>query len=173
LDSNYIIAQIIGLLLIVVTFLTPQAKSRRDMLAIILLANLFSCLQFYFVSAKAGLFGLIVTTIRSFVYCCYANKEKQSHKCLLVTFIILQVFATFLGWENWESALTISLVLNTYGQWQTKPQTLRICLLLSAILMGIYCFLTGAYTGALNKWLQAISTVIALWRFKKEKNSIQ
>jgi hypothetical protein len=153
--------------------MTPQAKSRRGMLAVILIANLLSCAQFFFVSAKAGLFGLIVTTIRSFAFWALSGKDKQISKWVLFLFIALQLSSTVVGWDNLWSLLTLSLILNTYGQWQSNIKTLRICLLISAVFMGIYCIVTGAYTGALNKFLQAGSTVIALWRFGKGNKEVK
>jgi hypothetical protein len=166
MSINEIIAQVIGLVLICLTLLTPQAKSRTGMLVVILLTNLFSCALFYFVDAKAGFFGLIVTTVRSFVYWFYADKTQKAPVYVFVVFVILQIGATIIGWENWISALTFVLILNTYGQWQTDERVLRICLLVSAVILGVYCLFTHAYTGAINKWLQAISTALALYRFR-------
>jgi magnesium-transporting ATPase (P-type) len=166
MQTNEIIAQIIGIVLICITLLTPQAKSKAGMLVIILLANLLSCALFYFVDAKAGLFGIIVTTVRVFIYWIYATKEQRAPIFVFTVFVLLQISATVIGWENWVSALTLVLILNNYGQWQTNEKTLRICLLISAIFWGMYCFYVHAYTAALNKWLQAISTLLALYRFR-------
>jgi len=166
MQTNEIIAQIIGIVLIVLTLLSPQAKSKAGMLMVILLANILSCALFYFVDAKAGFFGLIVTTVRSFVYWLYANKTQRAPVFVLVAFAVLQIGATIIGWENWISALTFVLILNTYGQWQTNENVLRFCLLISAVVLGVYCLCTHAYTGAINKLLQAISTVLAIYRFR-------
>jgi hypothetical protein len=166
MSHNEIIAQIMGVVLIILTQLTPQVKSRTKMLIVILLANMFSCALFYFVSAKSGFLGLIVTTVRSFVYWFYASKTQKAPILVFVVFVILQISATIIGWKDWISALTFVLVLNTYGQWQTNENVLRICLLISAVVIGVYCLCTHAYTGAINKWLQAISTVLALYRFR-------
>lgn len=170
MTTNEIIAQTIGVMLIAVTLITPQAKMRKSMLAVILIANLLSCVQFYFVDAKAGLFGLIVTTLRSIVYWGYSLKGKKAPLFVFVFFIITQITATFIGWDDWYSAMTLALLFNTYGQWQTNEKTLRICLFVSAIFMGTYCFLTGAYTGAINKFIQAGSTAVALCRFRKNSH---
>jgi len=164
---NEIIAQIFGLLLIILTFLSPQMKSRNGILLFILLANLASCVQFYFVSAIAGLYALIVTTVRSLVYWIYANKEKQAHISIFIFFVIMQIGATIIGWQNWWSSLTLVLILNTYGQWQKDENRLRLCLLISSLFLGIYCFYVHAYTGAINKWLQTFSTAIAILKFKQ------
>jgi hypothetical protein len=135
---------------------------------VILFANLLTCALFYFVDAKAGLFGLIVTTARSIVYWFYANKERKAPIFMLVIFVLLQISAIFIGWEGWISILTFGLVLNTYGQWQTNENVLRICLLINAVILSVYCLYTHAYTEAINKWLQAISTALALYRFRNQ-----
>ena len=164
-----IIAQIIGVILIILTLLIPHASNKKNILAYILLANLLSCLMFFFIDAKAGLYGLIVTTIRSIVYWMYSTKSKCTPLFILVLFVFLQISATIIGWVSWFSALTLSLLFNTYGQWQTNENILRFCLLISAVMMGFYCFHTHAYTGALNKWLQALSVSFALFRFRERK----
>ena len=165
-QTNIIIVQIVGVALIVLTVLVPQAKSREGMLFVILLANLLSCVQFYYADARAGLYGLIVTTVRSVVYWVYAEKNKRAPVMIFFLFVLLQTSATMVGWDGWLSALTFVLLLNTYGQWQTNERTLRVCLLISALVFGFYCFSTRAYTGAINKWLQATSTIIAMVRLK-------
>jgi uncharacterized membrane protein YoaT (DUF817 family) len=165
MPPNEIGAQLVGVVLIALTLLAPQAKSRSGMLLLILLANLLSCVQFILVDARAGVFALIVTTVRSVVFWAYASKDKKAPVAVFVLFAALQTAATFVGWEGWLSALTLCLLLNTYGQWQTDEKTLRICLLFSALIFGVYCFGTHAYTGAINKWLQAASTVVAIARF--------
>jgi len=169
MSINEIIAQIVGLVLIALTLFTPQAKSRKGMLFVILLANILSCVQFFFVGATAGLYALIVTTVRSVVYWYCASKGKRAHISIFILFVILQIGATVLGWSNWRSTLTLILLLNTYGQWQTNNKTLRICLLFSSLVLGIYCFHTHAYTGAINKWLQTSSAGLALYRFRKQR----
>jgi len=166
MQMNEIIAQIIGIALIGLTLWSPQAKSRAGMLMVILLANLLSCAQFYFVDAKAGFFGLVVTTVRSFVYWLYASKTQRAPVFMFVVFVVLQICATVTGWENWISALTLALILNTYGQWQTNENILRLCLLVNAVVLGMYCLYTHAYTGAIDKLLQVMSTALALYRFR-------
>jgi len=171
MTANYIIVQVIGLVLIITTFITPHSKKHSNVLLMILITNLLSCAQFYFADAKAGLFGLMVATVRSVVYWGYSSKNKKAPLLILLFFIIAQSLATIMGWVDWFSILTLALILNTFGQWQTNEKVLRLCLLISAIIMGIYCFYTSAYTGAINKFLQAISTAIALYRTKKlQKN---
>jgi hypothetical protein len=167
--QNLVIAQVIGVGLIILTLLTPQMKSRKMMLFIIMIANITSCAQFYFVNATAGLFALIITTIRSAVYWYYASKDKQAQIVVLIIFVVLQIGATALGWADGWSALTLVLILNTYGQWQTKNNVLRMCLTISSFVLGIYCFHTQAYTGALNKWLQTLSAIVAIIRYNKTK----
>ncbi|MDR3012443.1 MAG: YgjV family protein, partial [Chitinispirillales bacterium] len=86
-------------------------------------------------------------------------------------FLILQIGATILGWVSWWSFLTLALLLNTYGQWQTNKKILRICLLISSLIIGCYCFHAHAYTGAINKWLQALSAIVSIMRYR-EKNIV-
>jgi len=166
-DTGQILAQIIGVVLIAVTLLSPHFKTRHGMLATILAANALSCVMFFFVDSRAGLFALIVTTIRSVAYWAYSIKDKQAPKYVLAVFVVFQIAATAIGWTSWFSALTLGLLFNTYGQWQTSPKILRICLFASAILIGTYCLYTGAFTGAFNKFIQAGSVVVALYRNRK------
>lgn len=169
MTTNEIIAQVIGVALIVATILSPHFKTRRGMLASILIANVLSCLMFFFVDARTGLFALIVTTIRSIVYWWYSTKDKKAPLFIFIFFFIAQIAATALGWVNLMSLLTLGLLFNTYGQWQTKEKMLRICLLISALCIGVYCLYTGAYTGAINKFLQSGSVVLAFYRIWKAK----
>ena len=164
---SVIIAQIIGLILIVLTILAPHFKTRKNILATALTANIMSCLMFLLVDARTGLFALIVTAIRSIVYWGYSTKGKKAPFIVFMIFMFLQIAATALGWVNIVSLLTLGLLFNTYGQWQIDESVLRICLIASAICIGVYCLYTGAYTGAINKFLQCGSTSFAIYRTRK------
>ena len=133
MTTNEIIAQVIGLPLIATTLLSPHAKTKSGILFFVLLANCLACIQFYFVDAKAGLFGLIVTTVRSVVYWGYSRKDKKAPFLVLAFFILAQIVATLIGWADWASVMTLALLFNTYGQWQTNEKILRICLLVNAV----------------------------------------
>ena len=162
-----ITAQVIGVILIVITIISPHPKTRSGILFSILVANILSCLQFYFLDAKTGLFALIVTTVRSVVYWAYSSKQKIAPLSILTIFIVAQIAATVTGWVDWASLLTLCLLFNTYGQWQTKENVLRYCMMISAILLGVYCVYAHAYTGAINKFLQAISAMLAIYKANK------
>ena len=168
MSTNEIIAQIIGVVLILTTILTPHPKTRHGMLLVILVANILACTQFYFVDAKTGLFGLIVTATRSVVYWGFSLKNKKAPLVVFVFFLVAQTASTFLGWDDWFSILTLSLLFNTYGQWQKDDKILRICLIINAALLGFYCIHAHAYTGAVNKFLQSISAIIALYRMRRK-----
>ena len=167
MTANEIIAQLIGIPLIATTFLTPHFKTQSGMLFCIFIANILACAQFYFVDATAGFFSLIVTTVRSVAYWGFSYKHKKAPLVILI--LLAQIAATFIGWSDWVSAMTLALLFNTYGQWQTNEKVLRICLLISALCIGLYCFHTRAYTGAFSKLLQAGSTALALYRTKTPK----
>ena len=162
-----VIAQVIGVVLIVLTIILHHLKARKSMLCLILIANVLSCLQFYFLDARAGLFALIVATVRSVAYWAYSGKQKTPPLYVFVIFVLAQIAATVAGWVDWASLLTLCLLFNTYGQWQTKENVLRYCLLISSILLCIYCINSQAYTGAINKFLQAVSALYAIYMAKK------
>jgi hypothetical protein len=170
MTSYQIVAQIIGVVLIMTTLLTPHARTKRSILLVILIANILSCAMFYFVDAKTGLFGLLVTTVRSIIYWGYSLHNRRTPLFVLILFIFAQIAATVIGWVDWISMFTVALILNTYGQWQSSVKVLRVCLLLSAVSIGIYCLYTHAYTGAANKFIQAGSTVVALFYNRQNGN---
>jgi len=163
-EINEVNAQIVGLILIAVTLLSPHFITRQSMLLSILSANILSCVMFFLVDARTGLFALIVTTVRSVVYWGYSTKKRKAPIFVLLSFVLAQIAATAIGWVDWFSLLTLGLVFNTYGQWQTNTKVLRACMLISAICIGLYCIYTGAYIGAINKFLQGGSTLFALYR---------
>ena len=72
-------------------------------------------------------------------------------------------------WESWYNILLILSMVYSYGQWQEKKAVLRGSQALATIFNGTYCIIVGAYTGALNEFIQTASATVALWRFRKNK----
>jgi len=177
MTTNEIIAQIIGAVIILTTILSPHFKTRLGILTLILTANILSCVMFFVIDARTGFFALIVTTIRSSIYWAYSfinHSDKKIPAYIFIIFTIAQAAAIVIGWVDWVSIFMLGLVFNSYGQWQTKDSVLKVCLLLSSICVGIYCLHTGAFTGAINKFLQSGSTSIALYcDWKTKQNNLK
>ena len=165
-----IIGQIIGILAVILSFLTYQMKSKRGILAMLSCATVLFCAHYACLGAMVGLVLNIVGIIRNL---CYYHNDKRflSSKAvpviLAVTMGILGVFT----WEGYHSAFfVVGLMLNTLAMGYFGPQNLRKSLLLTCSLIFIYNAFTVSIGGMINETVAIVSAVIGLVRYQKEKD---
>lgn len=84
---------------------------------------------------------------------------------LIVALVVLAGIAT---WQTWTSILPIfGIIVAVFAFWQLNEQRLRVLLLVAAPLWIAYNVLHGSYPGIINELLLIVSSLIALWRYRK------
>jgi len=167
--NNFLIAQILGVILIILCVTSIQMKTKQRIVFVSLIANLVFVTQFIFLGRWTGVIVGAVTVMRCLIFYLYARKGKRSPVWILAVLILLYIGGVIWTWDSWYCAFTLLAVINIYGQWQTNVKFLRLGLLSANIGIGIYSVLTMAYMGALNELLQIFSVAIALWRYRNDK----
>jgi len=166
-----IMAQIVGVILIIVCAIAPQMKTRSGMLFMSLIGNSLWILQFVLVGAMNGALTGCVSIVRTGIFYFYARFDKKAPIWVLILLMLAMIGVNAYKWNGWLSIILMFGVANVYGQWQEKKQVMRATLLWTTIFNGIYCLVTGAWTGAVNEFVQTVSASVALWRFRKQRTT--
>jgi len=144
-------------------------KTKSGILFFMLMGNILWTLQFVFVGAIVGALIGCVSISRTLIFYLYSRKNRKAPfwilLLLLTGFLAIHIFR----WESWHNILLILAMAYTYGQWQDNRTVLRGTLIWTTIFNGIYCILSGAYTGAMNEFIQTGSASVALWRYRKRR----
>ena len=164
---SWIIAQILGIIIIVICSILPQFKKRELILLGATIANLLYIVVYYFLEQKSGIALFVVATIRTLVFYLFAMKEKKAPFWIMLAFVLIVIISTIMTWDSWICIFVLISAVNSYGQWQKDLKIYRIALIITTLSLGIYNILVMAYTGVINEFMQTISASVALWRYRK------
>lgn len=167
----FILAQVFGTLMLIVNVLAMQMKDKKNIIFMLLLANLFAVFNFIFLKGYSGAiicgFAIIQTLINNF----YEKKGKKLPFPLLIIFIIISIVLGSLTFKNIIDILPIICsVLYSLIIVQSKEKIIRILSLINIILWLIYDFYFLAYVAAISDILVVVSTLIGMYRFDFKKN---
>ena len=165
LTLPFVIAQVCGVIIIVICALAPHRKTKNGIILMHVIANAFCIVQFSLLGAMTGMAGSILVLIRGGAFIWLARVQNFSVKLLFLwVFGLAQLGIVYATWDGWHCALMLVPVLYTYGQWQDDIKITRITLFFTTLAIGTYCIMTGAFTGAVNEFIQSGSIILALWR---------
>ena len=168
-----LIAQIMGIIGLIVIVIGLQAKEKKHMLLAQTVTNICFVIQYFILGAITGAVIEIVNAIRTLTFYVWDKKELKSNIMLLSIFVILVIGFGIYTYKNVFSILPIfSSIAATYGGWQKSSKVMRIGLLASSSILMIHDLYFGAYAGVLTYLIIFSSTLIGMIRndiLKKNK----
>ncbi|MBE6585809.1 MAG: YgjV family protein [Ruminococcaceae bacterium] len=171
MDTIEIIGQVVGIVAVVISFLTYQMKSKRGILAMLSCATVLFCIHYACLKAPVGVFLNIVGIIRNL---CYYHSDKKILSSKFVPIILASAMGV-LGIITWEGVhslfFVVGLMLNTLAMGYFGPQNLRKSLLLTCTLIFIYNACTFSIGGMINETVAVISAIIGLVRYRRENTT--
>lgn len=162
-------AQIIGVVLIIVSIVVPHLKEKRNIMLWSVAANILWMIQFLFLEAKAGVVIGTIALIRAIVFYIYSIKDKVAPVWIFVLIMIASIVGTTYSWNAWYCIFLILGFAANIGQWVKSEQTFRVCLAITTVGNGLYLIMTGGISGAINEFMQTGSSIIAVIRNRKKK----
>lgn len=165
-----IFGQIVGVLAVILSFLTYQMKSNRGILAVLSCATVLFCVHYACLGATVGVALNIVGIIRNL---CYYHNDKKILSSKAVPVILAAVMGVLgiFTWEGYHSIFfVVGLMLNTLAMGYFGPQNLRKSLLLTCSLIFIYNIFTFSIGGMINETVAIVSAIVGLWRFREKKS---
>jgi len=141
----FIVAQIFGLLGLVVVFITFQTKNKVKLLILDALANLLMAVAYFAMSSHILAIVNLIACFRDIAFA-WLNKHRTHGKVhpaisigLLALFWIAFTVSILLTWQSWLDLLILGLVLlYVFTLWNKGTHLVRIlCLLLSIVFVVI------------------------------------
>jgi len=167
MDWNMLIGQALGVVAVILGFVTYQMKSPKLLLIINLVTCGVFCLHYLLIGAISGAVMNGMCMIRNMVY---TNRDKKAFSSPIWPFIFAAVMlaAGLVTWQDWNSLLMVSaLVLNTLALSLKNTQHIRFSLLITCPLVLIYDVLLHSYGGIAFELMSMVSAVIGIIRFRK------
>lgn len=169
----FILAQICGVIALILTVISVQFKTKEKIVMCSVLANIVVTIQYFLLGALTGAVISVINTIRCLVFYFFKKKDMKPSIIVLIIFEIVAIISGSISWQNmWSLIPIIVTVIYTYGLWQDNIKVIRITTGIVGFGWAIYNIVVRAYVGALQETSQLISAIIALYRNKENKKEL-
>ncbi len=160
------IAQIIGLIALIILVISFQINNKRKLLKLQIFSSMFFALQYLLLNAYSGVLMSIIVMLRNYLF-----QKKVSIKKLIMI-ISLMLLASIFTFNGIVSILPIIACIEySIALWQSKLKILRIAEIISCILYLIYNLCVFAYMGVISTIIEFIFAIIAICRFDFKKGN--
>lgn len=168
----FFIAQLLGVVAIILGFLNYIVKTRGQVLLVHSATVVCFVLHYLCLGAWAGLALNLVALVRDIVYY-HVGKNGKVSRVLSLGFTVIMgamgTTASLIAGEGWYFILSVvALMVNTFAMSFADPNHIRKSILFTSPLVLAYnCFVLSV-SGAVYEAIAIISSVIGLIRYKKK-----
>lgn len=167
----FIIAQIFGVIAVILGFLSYQMRTRRQILLALSATVIALTLHYLFLGAYTGMAMNAVSLIRNIAYD-YRDRKEIKSPLIPIVFTAIQVVMGILTWQAWYSILVlVGIAINTYCVGLCNSQNLRKSILVTSPLVLIYNIFTMALSGIVFEVVGIVSAIIGIIRHRKKSES--
>ena len=169
IDWIMLIGQALGIVAVILGFVTYQMKSPKALLIVNLITCGVFCLHYLMIGAYSGMALNIISVIRNFTYF-QLGKKGSVAKGWAIAFSIVMGVMGVLSWQNWYSIFVVlGLIINSYCMSFSNPQNIRKSILVTSPLVLIYDVLVLSVGGAVYESIAIVSAVIGIVRTYKKQ----
>ncbi len=168
---NFIIAQIIGILALIILMLSFQKNEKKLLLKYQIISSFLYALQYVFLGAYTGSLMNLTCMVRNFIFNKYNNKKVPIHWLIII--VILMIVFLLISYIRTISLLPmLAVVLYSIAVWYGNLKLIRCTEVISCTLFIVYNIRVLAITGLIAIMIELIAALIAIYRFDiKQLNS--
>ena len=172
--SNYLIAQMFGVIGIVFSVLSMQMKTKKNIMIMLIGLNLASALNFLFLESYSGCYVCFFGVVETVINYLFDSKNKKVPIYVIGIYVIVNII---LGISSYNEMLDIIPILCALLYCATvctkKESNIRKEMLLNQILWLVYDLIVKAYMFSISNILTIVSTIISMYRYDyKKKNNV-
>ena len=173
IDWIMLIGQILGVVAVILGFITYQMRSPKALLIVNLITCGVFCAHYLLIGAISGFVLHALGIVRNLVY---TNRDKKifSSPVWPYIFAVIMLIAGLVTWQDWRTILMIcALVINSVCLSLKNAQHIRYSLLITCPLVMLYDILVHSYGGIVYEGMSIASAVIGIIRFRQQKENAQ
>jgi hypothetical protein len=160
--------QAFGIITLILYVVSMQMKKKENLLILQISSNIFFVLQCILTNALTGTALVSLAIARGVVFFIYKKRELNPSIITLLVFKFAIITSTIFAWEGIISLFAFFANINNLSaQWQDNMKLLRILTISGCILWMIYQFHAGLYAAMVTEVCIIISSIAALWKFRK------
>lgn len=161
---HFFVAQIVGFVAALFTLAIYQFNSRKAMLALSMLGAFCWSVHFIMLGATTGAAMNLIAVGWSYTFT--KVKPTKNNSWVLVFFLALSAFATYLTWQGYISLLAMAGdMVFTIAFWSRSTKIIRRFSLTGPPLWFIYNAFVGSYPGMLFEIFSFTSNLVGQYRF--------
>ena len=167
MQTNEIIAQIIGFVALLCYLLSYQLRSNRGLYLAQTAGNFLFMIQFLLLGAYSGCVNLILGILRNLLMTQYGKRKWVRSKGWVAVFIAAFAAVLVLTWDGWTSLLPFAAMTTcTVAFWTDNALNIRKANLFVACPSWIiYDVVFHSWAGVLNETITIVSIMVSVWRF--------
>lgn len=174
MSLEFILAQICGFFVLIFMVISVWFNENKKIIFFSIIANTFAAAQYFLLWALTGAVISIINTIRCIVFYYYKKKNLKPSLVILILFETVAIVSGAITWQNWWSLIPIIItVVYTYGIWQDKTFIIKLSTGIAGAGWLVYNTVVKAYVGALQGFLQFMSSIIAIIKDKIKKSKLK
>lgn len=164
MSINFIIAQILGLIALIVLIISFQKNDKKFLLKFQTISSLLYALQYAFLYAYTGCLMNLTCMIRNFIFNKYNNKKIPVYLLIIIIFLMI-MFSLFTYIGPISLLPMLAVIFYSIAIWHGNLKLIRYTEVFSCILFVIYNIKVWAFTGLLATIIELIAALIAIFRF--------
>lgn len=165
-----IIYYIVSVLSILLYVMSVQFKKKENILWTQIGASMCYLIVYVIKGAWSGVSIEVLEQLKNLIFIKIEKKNKKIPISILIIFLSLLVGVSIYFYDGVLSLLplliNILLFTSTYFK---NPKYIRYTMLIAGLLWGIYNIYVGAYIICIGNFLEIISAIISIIRYKKTK----
>ena len=163
----YIIGQGLGVVAIILGFLSYQVRSQKKLLLLQTATGVVFCLHFLMIGATSGMALNVISVIRNTVYY-FRNKKGSNSPAAPVLFAALMAVVGIFTWEAWYTVFTFAgMIISTLAMALPDSQKVRKSILITSPLVLLYDLFAHSYGGMVYETVAIISSAVGIRRHRK------
>ena len=168
-DILYYIGQGLGIVAVVLGFISFQMKTPKGILAFqITIAFIFAA-HYLFIGAPGAAALNLLAAVNNILY---FFRAKRGGKGWFepIFYVVMVTVTTIITWEAWYSVFVLlGIGINTYCMSLYDPQKVRKSIFVTSPLVLIYDIFAGAIGGSIYETVAWVSAIIGVIKYRKKK----
>lgn len=167
---NIIIAQIIGVIALIITMISVHQTEKRKMLLLQILSNFAYFSQYICLSAWSGAAITSLAILRCVVFYYYDEKHKDKSIAILIAISLIMIICGILTYDGILSVIPVLIGLAyTYSMWQNNMKIFRIVSVIAPLCWIVYNVYVSAFVATIASIFEFTSAFFAVLRFDIDK----
>lgn len=169
METGMIIGQIMGIVAVVLGFVSFQMRTQRQLLIMQTATTIAFCIHYFLIGATSGLMLNLLGIVRNLAY---YHKDKplfSGPKCPIFFAIVMGMIG-LLSWQGYYSVfIVLGLVIHTLCLSFADPQKIRKSILVTSPMVLVYNAFVMSFGGVVYESVVIISSIIGIIRYRRQQ----